>query len=618
VTADKTETDLQQTRIMAERLGNALGPELAQKMGQSRLDDWAVKIRQAGVSADQLDENIDDIAASIKRVDAATGSLDTLDTKMRQVGDTTDRTGSVTANYLGNAAQELPMLTGAFGPLNMAVGQFVEYSAEGGINLKNFAKGAGLIGVATAAMALLSARAESAAAAQARLDARTDEVSDSLEDQARKAYELAAANASAEGSLDGLTIASQALNKAITLSGPAGETLTQSLGALGMSAEQGLDSIAKMRTGTSEFIEELVRGTGAFKGYEAQIAGAIAKSDDWGELVNSLDWEAANENIPKVTEAQLALIKAIEGVQDVAEETDLQAITKQYLDGASAATEEGRALVLLAEANLNGTTRAEDALAVYAEFNRILAESDAVTRDAILGTNEYGQAFDAASEAGSFFQGAIDDAKAAVEEHIDTINDAIDSTYDYEGASLDLADAVADQAAAQAEADAILNDSTKTDEEKAAALRDLRRAQISSAESALEASRAYATEQGALAGTPQFAQLQITALEQMRAKYPELESAISSYIAKLQSIPSVVNTNVGFSGQSGSGGGSKYTPGGPMKLEGLDGMTRGGSTLNVSVTVNGVVTGAQVGQEIANALQAWWNDGGTADWARGR
>lgn len=67
-----------------------------------------------------------------------------------------------------------------------------------------------------------------------------------------------------------------------------------------------------------------------------------------------------------------------------------------------------------------------------------------------------------------------------------------------------------------------------------------------------------------------------------------------------------------------SGGGPKKSTNGGAQVEGLDGMTRGGSSLNVSVTVNGVVTGAQVGQEIANALQAWFNDGGTADWARGR
>lgn len=614
VTADRIETDLEQTRKIAERLGNSLGPELSQKMGQARLDDWAVKIRQAGVSADDLDGSIDDITDSIKRMDAASDSLDTFDTKMRQVGDSTERTGSVTANYLGNAAQEIPGVTGAFGPLNMAIGQFVEYAAEGGISFGKFVKaGVGIAGVSVA-LGLLNAAMESNAEKQRRMEQRAEEVGDALEEQTRKAYELAAANAAAGGSLDGLALASRALNQAIVLTGANGEKLTESLGALGMSADDGLASVARMRSETSEFIEELVRGTGAFKGYEAQVAGIIARSDEWGNLVDSLGWEAANENIPKVTEAQLELIKAIEGVQDAAEETDLQASTKQFLDNAVAASEAGRELVLLAEKN-TGVSRSVDGLLIYNEFNRLLADSDALTRDAILGTDEYGTSLGQARSAIADFKSAMDAANEAVREQSEALADAIDGTYDYEKASLDLADSVAGLAEKQAETNAILNDGTKSDAEKAAALRDLRRAEISSAEGALEAARAYAVEQGAVEGSPAFYAAQRDALEQMKAKYPELTGAIDAYIAKLNAIPAVKNTTISasFSGSSGSSGGSKSTPG-PMKLEGLDGPSRSAATFNVSVNVNGVITGSQVGREIADALTRWFADGGTAGW----
>lgn len=616
VTADRIETDLEQTRKIAERLGNSLGPELSQKMGQARLDDWAVKIRQAGVSADDLDGSIDDITDSIKRMDAASDSLDTFDTKMRQVGDSTERTGSVTANYLGNAAQEIPGVTGAFGPLNMAIGQFVEYAAEGGISFGKFVKaGVGIAGVSVA-LGLLNAAMESNAEKQRRMEQRAEEVGDALEEQTRKAYELAAANAAAGGSLDGLALASRALNQAIVLTGENGEKLTESLGALGMSADDGLASVARMRGGSREFIEELVRGTGAFKGYEARIAEIISRGDDWDEMMNNLvqtGGEYAVE-VKSLTDEQLALIKAIEGVQDAAEETDLQASTKQFLDNAVAASEAGRELVLLAEKN-TGVSRSVDGLLIYNEFNRLLADSDALTRDAIMGTDEYGTSLGQARSAIADFRSAMDAANEAVREQSEALADAIDGTYDYEKASLDLADSVADLAEKQAETNAILNDGTKSDAEKAAALRDLRRAEISSAEGALEAARAYAIEQGAVEGSPAFYAAQRDALEQMKAKYPELTGAIDAYIAKLNAIPAVKNTTISasFSGSSGSSGGSKSTPG-PMKLEGLDGPSRSAATFNVSVNVNGVITGSQVGREIADALTRWFADGGTAGW----
>lgn len=58
---------------------------------------------------------------------------------------------------------------------------------------------------------------------------------------------------------------------------------------------------------------------------------------------------------------------------------------------------------------------------------------------------------------------AISDVETKIREQIDAIEtDTIDSTYDYESASLDLADAVADLAQQQAETERIMADSTLT------------------------------------------------------------------------------------------------------------------------------------------------------------
>lgn len=615
--ADHIEADLAQTRAMAQRLGEALGPELSASMGSARLDQFAANLRQAGMSADQLDENIDDVADAVRRMDAASASVDNFDGSMRRAADTTDRTGSVVANFAGNAAQELPGVTSAMGPLNMAIGQFAEYAMEGGIGLKQFAGAAGGLAVVSAGLALLSHHMESAAEKERRIAERAAEVADALDEQATKTYELAAANATAEGSLDGLTLASVALNKAVTLTGDAGETLTESLGALGMSADQGLEAITRMKTGSREFIVELLRTSGAIK---EDANGLVDWAEVYGEMIDRLDDPGELRGTTLLKGEALAVVEAIEALQDVAEETDLQQITNEFLDNKAAASEAGRSLVLLAEAN-TGLSRTVDALSVYNEFNRLLGESDAATRDAVLGTSEYSDSLDAARKGLDDFQAAQDAAREALQEHRDALLDAIDDTYNYESASIDLADSVADLAAKQAEVDAILADSSKTDAEKAAALRDLRRQQISTAEGALEAARAFAESKGATDGSITSARLQIEELRRQKVLFPELTGAIDGYIARLRAIPGVVNTSVQVNGapngtRLGAARVAAAADGRGSDVAGAptSGRSTGGLNLTINVTPGGSGSPADYGAAVADAITRWWNDGGRAAW----
>lgn len=154
--ADDMETDMRETAAMADRLGAALGPELAAKIGQGNLETMATKLRSVGVDAGATDADIDELADGIRRLDqaadaAGSGGLNNAADGMKRVGVEADNSNNVMANFAGNAAQELPGVAGAFGPLNMAISQFVEYGAEGNINIKNLAKMAGpMMGVAVA------------------------------------------------------------------------------------------------------------------------------------------------------------------------------------------------------------------------------------------------------------------------------------------------------------------------------------------------------------------------------------------------------------------------------------------------------------------------------------
>ena len=189
-TADKLEAEMKETAQIAELLGNALGPELAAKIGQSKIDTIAGEFRAAGLDAKGAEEKIDQLADGVRRLDQVADAAGTLDTKIKDVGKSTDQSRSVMANFTGNAMQEIPGMTGMFGPLNMAVGQFGEYAAEGNIQMKNLAATAGpMLGVAVA-MELVSRYMKDVAKVKAFNKAEVKAFSDSLREGANVAGEF--------------------------------------------------------------------------------------------------------------------------------------------------------------------------------------------------------------------------------------------------------------------------------------------------------------------------------------------------------------------------------------------------------------------------------------------
>jgi hypothetical protein len=109
------------------------------------------------------------------------------------------------------------------------------------------------------------------------------------------------------------------------------------------------------------------------------------------------------------------------------------------------------------------------------------------------------------------------------------------SAFDLESAQIDLADAVDRSRDAAATADEAMADGTLTADEKAAALRDARAAEIDSAEAALAAAEAYARQQGAAEGSDESLRLMADALQVAKAQYPELAEEIDTMIASLDS-----------------------------------------------------------------------------------
>lgn len=182
--ADKMEAELEQTAKIAQALAQRLGPGFRTTVGETP-EDIARRFARTGLTLEELDSNIDGITDQLRRLE---GQADDTASGMTRIGDSADRSRSVMANFTGNAIQELPGVAGSMGPLNVAMGQFAEYAAEGGISLKGLTKIAGpMAGLATATWAFSKA-SEQAAKRTEELSEAIDEFSKVADDEVLRLY----------------------------------------------------------------------------------------------------------------------------------------------------------------------------------------------------------------------------------------------------------------------------------------------------------------------------------------------------------------------------------------------------------------------------------------------
>jgi hypothetical protein len=171
----KAQGALRETADVAGALQKAIGPDLAAAIGTSNLDALAADLGKAGFAAQDVELAAEGLRAELDRVAAEAGDVgdragagfDKIGDAAKRAGQETDNTRSVVANFAGNATSELPGVASAMGPMNMAIGQFAEYAAEGNIRLKSFAAAAvGLVAVGVA-LKLVSDHMSKIAAAKA-------------------------------------------------------------------------------------------------------------------------------------------------------------------------------------------------------------------------------------------------------------------------------------------------------------------------------------------------------------------------------------------------------------------------------------------------------------------
>lgn len=150
--------DMADVETSARVLADSLGPEMVQALDQSgrSVEQQVQELIKLGLTHDDIRMSSDQLAAAIKeRDDVLRAGAGQIGDGFRKVSAEVDQTRSVVANFAGNAIQELPGVANAMGPLNMAIGQFTEYAAEGNIKLSSFVKaGAGLAAAGVAMWAL--------------------------------------------------------------------------------------------------------------------------------------------------------------------------------------------------------------------------------------------------------------------------------------------------------------------------------------------------------------------------------------------------------------------------------------------------------------------------------
>ncbi len=154
--AAQIDAELTGVKGASDALRRSLGDDFDRSSAE--VDGFVQDLRRAGLTFEEIEADADELAAAIRALDDVrlknvSAGLDDVDDSVRRVGETTDKTKSVVANFAGNAAQDLPGISDAFGGLNVAVGQFAEYATEGDIAVSGLMKALGPIAIGTGVIA---------------------------------------------------------------------------------------------------------------------------------------------------------------------------------------------------------------------------------------------------------------------------------------------------------------------------------------------------------------------------------------------------------------------------------------------------------------------------------
>jgi len=141
---------------------------------------------------------------------------------------------------------------------------------------------------------------------------------------------------------------------------------------------------------------------------------------------------------------------------------------------------------------------------------------------------------------------AAAESREALESLRESLFNMTQTHFDLESAQLALDDSMDDLTEKFIAVSEAQKEHGETSDEARRAVNDLRQAEIGSAEQALAVAEAYAIEQGAKEGSYKAAQLQIAALQMVKAQYPGLTEEVDGYISILKQVPKGTVTEAMF------------------------------------------------------------------------
>lgn len=381
--ASKMNADLARTTETADRLADALGPEMASKLGRGGVNRLVSDLQRAGLTLEDIDASVTELADSLRMLDAQdtsklNGELAQTQARMTMVANEADRSRGVMANFVGNAVQEVPGLSHAFGPLNVAIGQFAEYATEGGIAMRGLLTTLGPIAAITGGMAILGAVFGDSGKRAQELEQAARDVGSALAEQATAAQES--------------KVLTSDLSAALLEAADSDGVLAQALLTLGVNLSDADDAILANKTNTEAWAQSQLRQADVTDKQREALAKGIAAGESYNEVIYR-----ANQTEP-MTDAQLnsarAYVKALIAVRDAAKDALLDSTYKQGItDLVLQYGDAGQAAYEFAAAQTGLTINSKDLGPLWAALSAQLPYITAGFYDGSLSARELGNMF---------------------------------------------------------------------------------------------------------------------------------------------------------------------------------------------------------------------------------
>ena len=288
--------------------------------------------------------------------------------------------------------------------------------------------------------------------------ARTQEVTAALDSQINALLETATQSTAA-------SLGVKALSEALADAGGDGDKLTKALGTLGKTTGDSLQVLNDVGKNGEQALARLAKSAG-LAGQDVNIlAEAVNNTNDQGEGLRNMIANVAYEMTDMSYSASKAyadglmpVAEAMEEIQDQAEKTNLNKITKEWLASSAASSELNQSLLAQAEAMTGVSRNAEDVSGLYTQYTTLLGQNAAEANASAEANSHLEGALqgipltlaDVAQEAGMSAQALMEFESAAggVADKIGAIEGPIDGTV---GALRDVAAATKEGAAAAEE-----------------------------------------------------------------------------------------------------------------------------------------------------------------------